>query len=169
MVNVAMIPLREAAERLGVHENTVRNWIDRAARGDHGERIPAPVRLHHGCLHGIQGGGVGAAPFEAAAEVLPPQIDELSRVGRRARGVEIHRSNRTGLEREGDQIVVSRHVWTMPPPTGRQPVADRRAPRRQWRIKGKVGRGSGRSTPNRTVIGSADGEDCSYESFDRAR
>jgi excisionase family DNA binding protein len=42
MVNVAMIPLREAAERLGVHENTVRNWIDRGVIV--GVRLPTGTR-----------------------------------------------------------------------------------------------------------------------------
>lgn len=42
MVNAAMIPLREAAERLGVHENTVRNWIDRGVIV--GVRLPTGTR-----------------------------------------------------------------------------------------------------------------------------
>ncbi len=42
MANVAMISLREAAERLGVHENTVRNWIDRGVII--GMRLPTGTR-----------------------------------------------------------------------------------------------------------------------------
>jgi excisionase family DNA binding protein len=42
MANVAMISLREAAERLGVHENTVRNWIDRGVIV--GLRLPTGTR-----------------------------------------------------------------------------------------------------------------------------
>lgn len=40
--NVDMIPLREAAQRLGVHENTVRNWIDRGVIV--GLRLPTGTR-----------------------------------------------------------------------------------------------------------------------------
>jgi excisionase family DNA binding protein len=42
MANVDMIPLREAAQRLGVHENTVRNWIDRGVIV--GVRLPTGTR-----------------------------------------------------------------------------------------------------------------------------
>lgn len=42
MVGVAMIPLREAAQRLGVHENTIRNWIDRGVII--GVRLPTGTR-----------------------------------------------------------------------------------------------------------------------------
>ena len=42
MANVEMIPLREAAQRLGVHENTVRNWIDRGVIV--GMRLPTGTR-----------------------------------------------------------------------------------------------------------------------------
>lgn len=37
-----MIPIREAAERLGVHENTIRNWADRLVIRSH--RLPSGVR-----------------------------------------------------------------------------------------------------------------------------
>lgn len=37
-----MVPLRQAAERLGVHENTIRNWIDRGVV--HGVRLPTGTR-----------------------------------------------------------------------------------------------------------------------------
>ena len=36
------IPIRAAAERLGVHENTIRNWIDRQLVA--GYRLPSGVR-----------------------------------------------------------------------------------------------------------------------------
>jgi|GEM_PF-721558 len=42
MAKVEMIPLREAAQRLGVHENTVRNWIDRGVIV--GLRLPSGTR-----------------------------------------------------------------------------------------------------------------------------
>jgi len=42
MAKVKMIPLRVAAERLGVHENTVRNWIDRGVIV--GTRLPSGTR-----------------------------------------------------------------------------------------------------------------------------
>jgi excisionase family DNA binding protein len=42
MTKVDMIPLRVAAERLGVHENTVRNWIDRGVIV--GLRLPSGTR-----------------------------------------------------------------------------------------------------------------------------
>ena len=41
-MSVEMIPLREAAQRLGVHENTVRNWIDRGLII--GSRLPSGTR-----------------------------------------------------------------------------------------------------------------------------
>lgn len=37
-----MVPLRQAAERLGVHENTIRNWIDRGVV--HGVKLPTGTR-----------------------------------------------------------------------------------------------------------------------------
>lgn len=37
-----MVPLRQAAERLGVHENTIRNWIDRGVM--HGVKLPTGTR-----------------------------------------------------------------------------------------------------------------------------
>ena len=53
-MNSAAIPIRRAADRLGVHENTIRNWIDRGlikfVRLPSGiRRIPAEelVRLEH--------------------------------------------------------------------------------------------------------------------------
>jgi len=42
MAKVEMIPLREAAQRLGVHENTVRNWIDQGVIV--GTRLPTGTR-----------------------------------------------------------------------------------------------------------------------------
>ncbi len=36
------VPIRQAALRLGVHENTVRNWVDRDIIASH--RLPSGVR-----------------------------------------------------------------------------------------------------------------------------
>ncbi len=42
MSPVETVPIREAAERLGVHENTIRNWADRRVIG--ALRLPTGVR-----------------------------------------------------------------------------------------------------------------------------
>lgn len=42
MSPVETVPIREAAKRLGVHENTVRNWADRRVIRSH--RLPSGVR-----------------------------------------------------------------------------------------------------------------------------
>ncbi|MGH2748018.1 MAG: helix-turn-helix domain-containing protein [Actinomycetota bacterium] len=42
MSPVETVPIREAAERLGVHENTIRNWADRRVIRSH--RLPTGIR-----------------------------------------------------------------------------------------------------------------------------
>lgn len=42
MSPVDTVPIREAAKRLGVHENTIRNWADRRVIRSH--RLPSGVR-----------------------------------------------------------------------------------------------------------------------------
>lgn len=42
MAATMIVPIRQAALRLGVHENTVRNWIDRQIIVGH--RLPSGVR-----------------------------------------------------------------------------------------------------------------------------
>jgi excisionase family DNA binding protein len=42
MSPVEAVPIREAAKRLGVHENTIRNWADRRVIRSH--RLPSGIR-----------------------------------------------------------------------------------------------------------------------------
>jgi excisionase family DNA binding protein len=41
-MSIAHIPIRTAAQRLGVHENTIRNWIDKGVLA--ATRLPSGVR-----------------------------------------------------------------------------------------------------------------------------
>lgn len=87
MVTGAMIPLREAAERLGVHEDTGRNWIDRGVIV--GVRLPTgtrrlPVaeverleRKMFAIADVVRLGGRGA-PKPVAGEVCPASGSPLS-------------------------------------------------------------------------------------------
>lgn len=42
MSPIETVPIREAAKRLGVHENTIRNWADRQVICSH--RLPSGIR-----------------------------------------------------------------------------------------------------------------------------
>jgi excisionase family DNA binding protein len=75
------IPISEAAERLGVHENTVRNWIDQGLLG--GYRTPTgrrKLRLDSVERLELEMFGVPSPLIELdEPRAAPPQSGELER------------------------------------------------------------------------------------------
>lgn len=73
------ISVKTAAERLGVHENTIRNWIDRGILD--GYRTPTgrrKVRLDAVERFAAEMFGVPATPLELPAETpAPEQVGRL--------------------------------------------------------------------------------------------
>ncbi len=79
----ATIPIKEAAERLDVHENTIRNWVDQRLIG--GYRTPTgrrKVLLSEVERLERETYGSVLAPRELKAnDQVPPQAGQLERAG----------------------------------------------------------------------------------------
>lgn len=71
-----MLNVRETAKRLGVHENTVRNWADRG--------VLRPMRLPHSGFRRFDPEEVERLAREMRGAIAPP--DEDSRLPRPKQG-----------------------------------------------------------------------------------
>lgn len=75
------IAIKDVAERLGVHENTVRNWVDRGVL----EAYKTPTGRRKVVLSGVERleremyGAPGAPAQLTGTKAVPPQADEPER------------------------------------------------------------------------------------------
>lgn len=80
-----MLNVRDTARRLGVHENTVRNWADRG--------VLRPVRLPHSGYRRFDPDEVERLAREMRSAIAP--LDEHHRLPRPDRGRAVPRNNQS--------------------------------------------------------------------------